>query len=368
MMRQAFIDAPGSEFVVRQMPIPCPGPAEALIRVTVATICSRTDLGAIDGLHPPHGSAAAGMLPHDLRLQLGRVDHDVSRPYYPSQAHHQAAFPAVMGHEAAGIVEQLGQDANDRDNLVFPDQPLAVGDRVATYRVHGGYSDYAVLTTNNLVKVPDFMSDEDASLIEPLIANYNCLRRCWSISEPQSILILGQGCQGLFATQIARALGARMIIVSEPSQHKRKLASDLGADVALDPASSNIVHAVERLTGLAGADLVIECVGDEDAIRSVPFLVRRGGMVAQIGALTRPVTFDYGYTHFKHFMVIPVDLFHTLRDISDQVAELIELIRTAKVQPAKLISHRFGLDEIQAAFSLIRACPDELVKVAIYPM
>ncbi len=305
------------------------------------------------------------MLPHDMRIQLGMSDSDVSRPYYPSRPYQERAFPAAMGHEAAGVVTALDSSANLPAHLVFHDQPLAVGDRVATYKVHGGYGDYSVLAAENLIKTPDFMTDEDASLLEPLIANYNCLRRCWSIAEPRTVMVVGQGCQGLFATQIARALGAERVFVSEPSAYKRALALELGADVAIDPLTSNVVHALERLTGSAGADLVVECVGHEDTIRSVPFLVRRGGMVAQIGAITKPVTFDYGYVHFRHFIIVPMDLFATMRDIADQVAEILQLVKTGKLKPRKLITHRFALEDINEAFELIRRNPDELVKVAI---
>lgn len=365
LMRRAFIDAPGSDFTIRRLPIPQPKPHEALLRITVSTVCALTDLGTIDGYHPPHGSAAHGMLPHDLRIQLGTTASDVSCAYYPSLHYMDAAYPAAMGHEAAGIITELGSQANQADHLVFPEQPLSVGDRVATYKVYGGYGDYSALAVNNLIKVPEFMTDEEASLFEPLIANYNCLRRCWSIAEPGTVVIIGQGCQGLLATQISRALGAKRIIVSEPSRYKRALAIELGADAAIDPATANSVHEVERLTNSAGADLVIECVGSEEAIQSVPFLVRRGGMVAQIGAVTRPVKFDYGYTHFKHFIVVPVDYIPTLRDIAEQVADVLELIRTGAITPGRLVTHRFALDEIQDAFDLIRSRLDEIVKVAI---
>lgn len=365
VMRQAIIDGPGKDFVIREVPVPQPGPVETLLRITVSTVCSRTDLGTIDGYHPPHGSAVMGMLPHDLRIQLGRSELDVSRPYYPSSAFPGTAFPAVMGHEAAGTVVALGAEANSPGHLVVSGQPIRVGDRVGTYRVHGGYSDYSALDTANVFRTPDFMTDEEASLMEPLIANYNCLHRCWSIAVPKTVVIIGQGCQGLFSTQVARALGTELIIVSELSGHKRRLAVELGADVAIDPAGSNVVHEVEKLTGSAGADLVVECVGREETIRAVPFLVRRGGMIAQIGALTQPVTFDYGYVHFKHFIVVPVAYIRTLREVADQVVEVLELIKAGLIRPDRLLTHRFELSDIQAAFELIRRNPGEVVKVAI---
>jgi threonine dehydrogenase-like Zn-dependent dehydrogenase len=156
-----------------------------------------------------------------------------------------------------------------------------------------------------------------------------------------------------------------LIIVSEPSPFKRTLALELGADIAIDPGAVNVVHEVERITNSRGADLVVECAGREEVVRSLPFLVRRGGIVGQIGAVTTPVTFDYGYTHFKHFIIIPADDIPTLRDVAGQVREILELLRTGSIVLGKLITHRFNLDEVQAAFDLIRAKPDDLVKLAI---
>jgi threonine dehydrogenase-like Zn-dependent dehydrogenase len=100
----------------------------------------------------------------------------------------------------------------------------------------------------------------------------------------------------------------------------------------------------------------------------MPFLVRRGGMVAQISAVTQPVTFDYGYVHFKHFMIVPCDYFCAFREISDQLTELLQLIDRRAIDLRRLVSHRFSLDDIATAFDLLDAGPgDEVVKVAIYP-
>jgi L-iditol 2-dehydrogenase len=366
-MQQAFVAAPNQPVAIRTVLVPDPGPAEALIRVHVATVCAMTDLNTVRGDHPPHGSAVRGMLPHDLRRQLGRSATDVSEPFYPPRAFTEPAFPSAMGHEAAGSVVALGSRANQPDGLVFPDAPLRVGDRVTTNRVHGGYGEYAVVGTDNLLKVPDFMTDEEASLMEPLVANYNCLRRCWSIREPEAVLVVGQGCQGLLATQVVRALGARRVVVSEPSAYKRKLALQVGADAALDPRSSSVVEEADRLTAGHGFDLLVECVGSEATIRAMPFLVRRGGMVAQISAVTRPVTFDYGYVHFKHFIIVPCDYFVSYREVSGQLRELLQLVESGAIDLRSLVTHRFGLDQIASAFDLLEQGPPEVVKVAIYP-
>jgi threonine dehydrogenase-like Zn-dependent dehydrogenase len=365
LMRQVFLSAPGNELSIREIPISRPSAGEVLVKINVATVCAGTDLAIMAGLHPPHDPAVAGMLPHELRLYLGNDALNSMSGLYPEHGYQGPIFPTTMGHEAAGTILALGSKANHPEALVFEDKPLSVGDRVATFQVPGGYSEYSCLPSSNVVKIPESMTDDEGSLLEPLLLNYNCLRKCWTLQEPVTVAILGQGFQGLLATQVVRALGAKLVIVSEPLPHKRRLALELGADVTLDPHGTNIVHEVERITRGRGVDLVVECVGLEETVRAFPYLVRRTGMVAQIGAVTSPVTFDYGYVHFKNFMIVPCDRILSFRQVADQVVEIINFIKSNTINLRELITHRFELCNINAAFRLLKDQAEEVVKVAI---
>jgi D-xylose 1-dehydrogenase (NADP+, D-xylono-1,5-lactone-forming) len=352
-VRRAYLPGPGQRLELHDVPVPEPGPGEVLVRLSVATVCSQTDLGIIAGAHPPHDCALAGMLPHELRAFRGGPDP--LDDAYPGARFEGRPFPAAMGHEGAGTVAALGAAANSPAALVFPDEPLHQGDRVATYNVHGAYADYAVVAAGNAVRLPARVSDDEGSLLEPVMASFNCLKRCWSIRPAETVAILGQGCQGLMATQVAKALGARRVMVSEPRAHQRELALRLGADEAFDPAATRFVDEVMGRTDGRGVDLVVECVGAQETIRVAPYLVRRGGLLAQIGAATSPVTFDYGYVHFKHFIVVPTDPFRTLRQIAGQVRELLLLLEERRIRLSPLITHRFALERINDAFDLVRA-------------
>lgn len=365
LMRSAVLPGPGEDLTIDEIQVPEPAESQVLLRVSVATVCARTDLNIMAGVHPPHDSGVQGMLPHDLRVHLASDRDGPLRRLYPSRIYRQPPFPASMGHEAAGTVVALGPNANAPDALVFSDQPLAVGDRVATFRVPTGYSDYACLPSHNVVKLPDFMNDDEGSLLEPIVPNYNCLRRCWSIAPSQSVLILGQGFQGLVATQVVRALGAELVIVSEPLPGKRRLALQHGADVALDPGAVRLTDEVERLTGSNGVDLVVECVGTEEAVQALPYLVRRGGMIAQIGGVETPVLFDYGYLHFKHILVVPSYYVPNLRSVAGEVSEILALLEGGRLQLRNLVTHRFDLADLASAFRLLVAQPEDVVKVAI---
>lgn len=364
-MKQAILRQPGADLTLRDVEMPAYSANDVRVQVRVATICGQTDLAIIDGTHPPHDAAVDGMLPHDLRRLLPTQADDVSAAYYPLRRFDGACFPAPMGHEAAGVVEAVGSGANLVDLPTNGPGPLAVGDRVATFKVRGAYAQYTALPAANVFRLSTDISLDEGSLMEPLIINFNCLSRCWSIRPPRTVLVLGQGCQGLLTTQVVRALGASTIIVSEPSARKRTLGLELGADLALDPTTINVVHEVERVTGGAGVDLVVECVGLEETVRALPFLVRRGGMVAQVGAVPRAVTFDYGYVHFKHFIVVPSDYFRSLGEVTDQLATLLDLVGRGQINLSALLSHRFPLGDIAEAFQLLRDDPGGVVKIAI---
>ena len=365
-MRQTIVTGINQPLSFREVTIPNPKSSEIVIKIKAATICTSTDFDIIAGLHAPHDLAVEGMLPHDLRVYL-RSEHNLPWDLYPQKLFPKKPFPSPMGHEAAGEIIELGSNTNNVDNLVFSSEKLALGDRVATYKIPGAYSDYSCLDSGNVVKVPDSMSDEEASLIEPLIINFNCLKRCFGYGKCEVVAILGQGCQGLFATQIARILGAKTIIVTEPLEYRRELALTSGADVALNPCQVNIVHEIEKITNGVGVDLAIECAGLSETIQTLPYITKRGGIIGQIGAISVPVMFDYGYIHFKHITVIPVDYVPSLRMISSQVKEVLQLIEQKKLRPGVVITHTFPLDRVNEAFLLLREKRGMVIKVAIIP-
>ncbi len=362
MMRQTIVEGVGHPLSLKEVDIPKPKSGEVALKIKVATICTSTDFDIIAGLHAPHDLAIQGMLPHDVRVHLGE-ESDL----YPKNIFPEKPFPSPMGHEAVGEIIELSPDANDADRLVFPGEKLALGDRVTTYKIPAAYSDYSCLGSHNVAKVPDSMSDEEASLIEPLIINYNCVKRCFDYAEQRTVAILGQGCQGLFSTQIAKALGAQTVIVTDPLDYRRDLALQCGADIALNPDEVNVVHEIERITNGKGVDLALECAGVPETVQVLPYITKRGGVIGQIGAICTPVEFEYGYIHFKHITVIPVDYVPSLQMLSSQVREVFQLITSKKINPGVVITHRFPLDDINEAFNMLRETRDKVIKIAVTP-
>jgi len=365
-MKQVLLNEPRAQLTVVDAPTPSPAEHEVLVRIKVASVCSSTDRKIIAGFHPPHSSGIAGMQPHHLVEDPRRASATALARFYPRvESSEWAPYPAVMGHEAAGEIVQVGAGANAHGLLVDADRPLRVGDRVATFKVHCGFAEYAAIGAGNVAVLPPSLTYDDGSLLEPVMPNYNCLRRCFALAEPSSVLVLGQGFQGLVTTQVARALGADFIIVSEPSAKKRRLAIELGADVAIDPNATDLTDEIHRLTGDQGVDLVAECGGIEATVQPIPYVVRRGGTVAQIGGIEVPLLFDYGYIHFRRITIVPSAFIPTLTAVRHEVAEIFDLVETGQLRLGGLISHWFPLVEVNGAFDLFGSAEDAVTKIAI---
>jgi len=144
---------------------------------------------------------------------------------------------------------------------------------------NGGAADYVVVPERLIVPVPDSLSDEMATLAEPLACVLNGTRAA-GVHPGETVLILGAGPIGLLYLMIFKGAGAQ-VIVSEPGEHRAALARELGADAVIDPRQQNPVEAAREATDGRGADVSVDSVGMllTDAIASV----RKGGKVLVFG-------------------------------------------------------------------------------------
>ena len=217
------------------------------------------------------------------------------------QGHDPVALPHVGGHEFAGTVITVGADVRD----------WAVGDRVTTPFVNGcgrcdlcrageaqvcpdqtqpgftGWGSFAELVSVaaadlNLVRVPETLGFAEAAALGCRFATaYRALTAHGRVSAGQLVAVFGCGGAGLSAIMIATALGARVIAV-DPAAPARELAAGFGAEVIIDPGSTDVV---ESIMELGGAHVTLDCAGSPQiAVTAVRSLRRRGRHV-QVGLL-----------------------------------------------------------------------------------
>lgn len=365
---QLWLMGKGGPWELKEREIPTPGPGEVLVRMTASSICNQTDLNTVRALHPPHDHQITRMLPHHFRIWDNRVPDALSEDY-PARKYPLEPFPTTMGHEGTGVVVAVGPLKEEPKVPILTVLPSSnhfkVGDRVAMFGTIGGFGEYVVADVNECVKVADNVTDDQASLLEP--ANLTCAMARQTIRYNDTVVILGQGALGLFVTQYARIFGARQIIVSDKVPMKLELAKKFGADVTVDATKENIVHVVEELTDGEGADVVIECAGEPETIRKVPYLGRLGARIGCIGACCNPVSMDWSYIHFRGYTVYSTT--SALTNLGGMPASgkfTMDMMASGKMDLDSMITHRIPLT-VEATNEIFKKIEkgDEVIK-AIY--
>jgi len=269
--RRALVSKPDVVEVVTEA-VPVLGAGEALVQLAVSGVCG-SDKAGVHGEH-------AFMKP----------------PYYP-------------GHEVVGVVVGLGEDAGGQ---------VKTGDRVTVeptlvcgqckqcrggaenlcekleffgcgYR-EGGMADVFTVPARRLFGIPHGFSDEQAALIEPLATPVHAVRLAGDL-HGKAVVVMGSGTIGLLTLVAARAAGARRVVSTDTQAHKRQLALDLGADVAVDDGVADLAATVRGELG-ESADVVFDCVAIEQTLREAVKMALKGGTVVVVGGARRPVTID----------------------------------------------------------------------------
>jgi L-iditol 2-dehydrogenase len=218
--------------------------------------------------------------------------------------------PIIMGHEAAGVITQVGSAVagwkpGDRvtfDSTIYCgkcyfcrrgdinccDNRRVVGVSCADYRQHGAFADYVAVPQHILYRLPDKLSFERATLVEPLSIAFHSVN-ITPISLNDSAVVVGAGMVGLLVIQALRASGCGQIMAVDIDPDHMNLACRLGADHGLLSDSPDIVQQILRFTDNRGADIVFDVVGIAPTVKLAVQSARKGGVVTLIGNLAPSV-------------------------------------------------------------------------------
>ncbi len=210
-----------------------------------------------------------------------------------------------------------------------------------------------------LFELPGKMTYEEAAVIEPMTISG------WAVEEAhlqpdQVVVVLGAGPIGLAALQFAKLDGAK-VIISEPSAKRLAVAKKLGADLTVDPKSTNPVEEVRKFTSDSWADVVIECSGVPRVFYQGVEMLKRSGKVMQVA------NFGQGLNLSPEILEMMMK-----KNLSVQVtggvvwSKAFELAATGKINTKDLISHEFKLEDVKQAFET-QLNAEESVKVILKP-
>jgi len=223
------------------------------------------------------------------------------------------------------------------------------------FNIPGLLAEYVSLPADNLMSVPDSITDSEAAAMQPLASSVDFIVPA-KIEPGDTVVVLGQGTMGLGIMQVSRAYGAGKIIVTDLRDETLEVSQKLGADVAINAIENDPVHAIMEATGGFGADIVFECAGGNpqsglsgtNTLAQAFKVVRESGKVVQVAILPPGVTIDprpifrRGVQYLGHGYVTTKDLNH-----------VIQLVVSGRVQLASLVTHILeGLEQVPKAFEI----------------
>jgi threonine dehydrogenase-like Zn-dependent dehydrogenase len=326
------------ELELREFPDPAPGPGEVVLAIKASGMCG-------SDLHPYRasrgGSAAAA-------LGLGGTG------------------PVIAGHEPCGIVAERGPGVSEADaptgqrvmNHHYKgcgrcrhcrqgwSQLCRAGITVYGMTGHGGHAPYMKVPVSTLVPLPDPLSFEEGAAVSCGTGTaYGALKRL-HVSGRDTLAVFGQGPVGLSATLLGRAMGARVIAI-DVSAERLALARDFGADTVINAKETDPVAACRELTHGEGVDVSIDCTGASEARVATLRCVRTWGQACFVGE-GGSTAFDISQDMLRRQLTLHASW--TFSTVGQD--ECARFIAERKIPLARLITHRFRLDQATEAYRL----------------
>jgi threonine dehydrogenase-like Zn-dependent dehydrogenase len=352
-MRAAVLQKKG-RIGIREVPRPEPGIGQALVRVTLTTTCG-TDVHILRGEYPVREGLVIGHEPVGVVEALG---------------------PGVTGYRPGdrvivGAITPCGQcraclsgDASQCAHGEGGYQP-AGGWRFGN-TIDGCQAEHVLVpdAQANLAGIPDGLSDEEVLMCPDIMSTGFSAAERGQVRLGDAVAVFAQGPVGLCATAGARLAGAALVIGVDCLPARLELARRLGADVVLDYKQQDVVAEIKRLTG-GGADVTIEALGQQTTFENALRSVRPGGTVSSLGVYSG---------HLK----LPLDALvaglgdhHIVTSLcpggKERMRRLMSIVAAKRFPFRDLVTHRFELADIEAAYDLFASQRDGVMKVAIRP-
>ncbi len=284
--------------------------------------------------------------------------------------------PMVLGHEAAGVVESVGEGVRSLSpgDVVAMEPGVTCGAcrecRTGRYNLcksvrfwatppHDGVlAEFALHPAAMTFKLPAGMSMDEGALMEPLAVGVHACNR-GRVGPGSVVAISGAGPIGCVTLMAALAYGAAQVVISDVVPERLERARRLGAAVTVDARSESLDEKVMTLTGGRGAEVGIECSGHPGGPQTLVDAAAPGGRVVLVGMGPQPTSLD-----IVTAMVKEVDLATVFR-YAHNYPTAIELTAAGRIPVSKLITDRFPLDDGVAAFELACSGRPDTCKIMI---
>lgn len=274
--------------------------------------------------------------------------------------------PMVVGHEYAGeIVEVGGNVKRVKVGQRVSGEGHVVGDKsraVRAGRFHldpetrgigvdapGAFAEYLKLPAFNVVPLPEAVTDELGSILDPLGNAVHTALKFDLIGE--DVLITGAGPIGIMAAAIARHVGARHVVLTDINTHRLHLASQVAPNIrTVDVSREDLKDVMHELKMSEGFDVGLEMSGAEPAFKSMLDNMIMGGKIAMLGLPAKPIPVDFGQLVLKAITLKGV----YGREMFETWYKMIAMLESG-LDVSRVITHRYGADEFQKGFDAMRS-------------
>ncbi|MGI6738471.1 MAG: zinc-dependent alcohol dehydrogenase [Christensenellales bacterium] len=335
-----------NNFVYKDVPKPSPKPGEVLIKVKACAVCG-SDVQGMDG-------------------STGR-----RRP------------PIIMGHEAAGCIEELGKGVDgykvgDRvtfdstiycnncpmcnsGNVNLCDSRRVLGVSCEDYKLDGAFAEYVVVPAYVLYSLPDNVSYIQAAMIEPLAIAYHAATMV-NITKGSSALVVGVGTIGMLLLQVVKAMGAENIIAVDIDDDKLKTALKLGANTAVNSKDSDALEKIISATkNTKGVEFAFDATGIEQTVNLCLKSLALNGKQVLVGNIAQKISFPLQWVVTRQ-----LSLFGSCAS-AGEYDRCIKLISDGSVDVEALISKTVPLSEGQEWISRVYNREPGLNKIVLIP-
>ena len=337
--------------------VPMPKRAEVLVRIDAVAICA-TDLEIIE-----HGTPALiqGGPPFNKNFTPGHEYMGTVAALGPGVDEYRIGERVTVEiHAGCGQCKRCRQGMyTSCHNYGLNYGNVDKGHRANGFTTDGGFAEYAVNHINTLSRVPDDMSDEEATLVVTAGTSMYGLTELGGLVAGESVVVTGPGPIGLLAVAVAKALGASPVILSGTRDARLAIGTKLGADRVVNVRNEDLVAVVKEMTG-RGADYVVECAGTDTAINEAAKMVNRGGKVCLAAFPHEPVLADIGALVKNNVYV------YGIRGEGKSATHRAMALMAAKRFDATLIhTHTFPLADLPMALHYARNRIDDAIKVVV---
>ena len=358
---KAWVLKSPNELELKTKAIPTPSYSEVLVKIDAVAICA-TDLDVIS-YGPP--ALIEGEKPFNKEFTPGHEYMGTVVALGPSVDEFQIGDRVTVEiHSGCGQCKRCRMGMyTSCHNYGLNYGKKNKGHRANGFTSDGGFKQYAINHINTLIKVPDDMTDEEATLVVTAGTTMYGLTELGGLVAGESLVVIGPGPIGLLGVAVAKALGADPVILIGTRNDRLEIGKKLGADFVLNVKEENdIVNSVKSLVGDLGADYVVECAGTEKALDDAIMMTNRGGKICLAAFPHDPIKVNIPH------MVINNIYMYGIRGEGKSATHRAMAFMKQKRFDAKLVhTHTFKMTELPTALKYAKERIDGAIKVVIKP-